>query len=93
MGYGFRIRNELFFRQNKKCYLCGAEMTMKTGKQNTCTVDHVVPQCRGGKEIKGACWYCNNRKGNLSAEEYLALIGRGAYYRCVLVKKKDEGQT
>lgn len=82
------LRLILFRKQNGVCYLCGHAMTMKKDRHNTCTVDHVVPKSRGGREVKGACNYCNNRKGDKSAQEYMALIGRGAFYVCTLVKRE-----
>jgi hypothetical protein len=51
---------------------CGADLTAET-----LTVDHVIPQSRGGSNDRynkaPACGPCNQEKGSLTAVEYLAV--------------------
>lgn len=72
------VKIKLFKQQEGICYLCNGKMTLTLNKDNSCTIDHVVPQFRGGTEVKGACWKCNNMKGGLSAEEFKARMGWGS---------------
>ena len=60
----WKNRNVLV-RDNYTCVYCGSKEKM--------TVDHVHPQCKGGKDTfentVAACWKCNNRKGDKSLRE------------------------
>ena len=51
------------------CPYCGGEYPL-----NKATIDHVVPQSRGGKSepcnMVWCCKFCNNQKGALTPEEY-----------------------
>lgn len=51
------------------CPYCGEEYPL-----NKATIDHVVPQSRGGKSepcnMVWCCKFCNNQKGALTPEEY-----------------------
>lgn len=65
-------------RQNWKCWWCKLPMTKKQNRENSCTTDHIVPLSRGGprhgtNEV-AACFRCNNLRGDLPAETFLALI-------------------
>lgn len=55
-----------------RCYYCTRPLT-----RDVLSWDHVVPLCRGGdngadNKVR-ACKRCNNRKGPLTAEEFLAV--------------------
>lgn len=54
------------------CFLCGK----KIENMKDCTADHWQPLFLGGKttreNLKPACKECNNRKGSLSPEEFIA---------------------
>jgi 5-methylcytosine-specific restriction endonuclease McrA len=60
----FKLRYEIFKRDNFRCVLCGA-----TGKEVKLEVDHIIPISEGGKTIKSnlrtLCFKCNRGKGNL----------------------------
>jgi len=48
------------------CFYCGGEPN---------SVDHVVPRSRGGKDGKNlvpCCFRCNQMKGNMTLEEFVA---------------------
>lgn len=61
-------RENVFKRDNYTCVYCGSE------NRKTLTIDHVIPQCRGGKDtwenLVTACFKCNQEKNDLSLEEY-----------------------
>lgn len=74
---GRRRAKELFKKQNGRCWLCGKQMTMTRGLDNSCTVDHFIPQSRGGthskKNLRGACRWCNKWRGNRLFSELATL--------------------
>lgn len=49
------------------CHWCGCELVLSSGKHpvpdNTATVDHIIPKCKGGKDVFNnvvlACDLCN----------------------------------
>lgn len=55
-----------------KCYYCGLERRL--------TRDHVIARTKGStgahSNIVGACFWCNNSKGNLSIEEWRLSIAK-----------------
>jgi hypothetical protein len=57
-----------------KCRYCGAWFTA-----DTLAVDHAIPLARGGSQglenLEFPCARCNSRKGGLTPDEYLALLG------------------
>jgi len=61
-------RHSIFERDRNTCQYCG-----KTLPRSQLTLDHVLPQSRGGLEtwenLVVACMRCNVRKGNLTPEE------------------------
>ena len=64
-------RNKAAERQGWHCYYCTTPMVTAV-----CTADHLIPVCRGGTDRKenivAACTKCNNRKREMTAEEYFA---------------------
>ncbi len=56
---------------SKCCHFCQAKLTL-----DTATVDHLVPISRGGSNNASnkalACKDCNNRKGDMTPEEFAA---------------------
>jgi len=58
-------------RDGYRCSYCG--------KKNSLTVDHVVPQCEGGRDVwrnlVASCQSCNNRKDRMSVREFCAQMG------------------
>ncbi len=61
-------REEIFKRDNWKCYYCGEKVT----KENA-TLDHLIPQFKGGKNtkenLKTSCLLCNSIKSGKTYEE------------------------
>lgn len=62
----------------RRCYWCGVRLTRGgTGRPTSATKDHLTPKSRGGnsRENKVPCCYrCNNRKGDMTAEEYVVYL-------------------
>ena len=54
-------------RDGYRCSYCGSPDNL--------TIDHVVPQCKGGptsaENCRTACLSCNQAKGSLSLDEFL----------------------
>ena len=61
-------RENIYRRDNYECVYCG------DGNRKTLTLDHVIPQSKGGKDswdnLVTACRKCNSEKSNLTLEEY-----------------------
>jgi len=58
----------LLKRDNNECQYCGKKLS-----RSSLTMDHVFPECRGGKKtwknIVAACKSCNNKKDNRTPAE------------------------
>jgi hypothetical protein len=61
-------RQNIFKRDGHTCVYCGNRERRKL------TIDHVIPQSKGGKNswdnLVTACFKCNNEKADLSLKEY-----------------------
>jgi len=71
-----QLRAKLSARQGGFCRYCELPMT-RTG--DTCvTIDHFVPKAAGGSDgednLVAACWLCNQRKGSLHGDDFLAIL-------------------
>ena len=64
---GISKRN-LLLRDNRECQYCGERLT-----SGSATIDHIIPQSRGGKtewkNVALCCKACNNRKDNRTPSE------------------------
>lgn len=74
--YGARGRMRNMLRKHGKfCRYCDVEMT-KDIRDRAPSRDHIIPLSRGGPDtfenIAMACRACNEEKGSLTAEEYVA---------------------
>lgn len=62
-------KDNVLKRDNYTCGYCNKSLSSSTG-----TIDHVIPQCRGGKHewtnVVAACKECNCKKDNLSLKEF-----------------------
>lgn len=62
-----KFRAEVFARDGHACFYCGSPMNL--------TLDHVVPQSRGGshdpENLVTACRSCNSSKGAKTPEEWM----------------------
>jgi 5-methylcytosine-specific restriction endonuclease McrA len=66
---GHEVREYLLEKWGRKCAYCGAENT-------PIEIDHIHPRSKGGSDrvsnLTLACRPCNQRKGNLPIEQFLA---------------------
>ena len=61
---------KMYRKQKQECYLCGRHMVLELGKENTATIDHVIPVSITRTMMLGcpernkrlACYSCNQRK-------------------------------
>lgn len=71
------MRVRLAGEQNWKCCWCGCDTIPETKKSNTATIEHVIVQCEGGTDdwenLASACNKCNNKRGSMSASEFMRL--------------------
>lgn len=77
---------DLFNEQCGLCCYCSEKMTLKLGRHNTATVEHILPRSHGGKyhfNIAAACWDCNRKRGNNPLLLYLAERRWPNQYRAV----------
>lgn len=77
------MRDLCFVRQSGRCAYCARELgpppkTSEKVPENSVTLDHIVPTCRGGADdldnVVAACRRCNLLKGSMTAEEFVARI-------------------
>jgi len=65
--FGYEVREYLLEKWGRKCVYCGKENV-------PLEIEHIVPKSRGGSDrvsnLTLACHECNQRKGNLTAEEF-----------------------
>jgi len=86
-------------RQGWLCFYCNCRLIKpgrnNYGRNNIATIDHRTPLCRGGSgELWNkclACAECNSRKGALTVEEYLSVVGEPA--KLLMMKKAIEAQV
>lgn len=61
-------KNHIFLRDNHTCQYCG-----KTANASELTLDHILPQSRGGRSVwenlVTCCKVCNSKKGDLTPKE------------------------
>jgi len=66
---GYEVREYLLEKWGRKCAYCGAENV-------PLEIDHIHPRSKGGSDrvsnLTLACRPCNQRKGNLPVEQFLA---------------------
>jgi hypothetical protein len=80
LGYSVfaKVRRRLAEDAGWRCTYCGVEVIIgAAGGAQLATIEHKIPLSRGGTWKRGnltcACYGCNNRKGNLTVEEFMAL--------------------
>lgn len=66
--YSYNIRNYLLEKHGRKCFYCGKAVTKFE-------VEHMLPKARGGSNsidnLTLSCHDCNQKKGTLTAEEFI----------------------
>lgn len=82
---GVSLKERMYKTQKGRCHYCKRRMThprCKTQSPTQATVDHQWPSSRGGYDRLFnkvlACSACNNRKGDRTAQEFIALINAEA---------------
>lgn len=65
--FGYEVREYLLEKWGRKCAYCGrADVPLE--------IEHIIPKSRGGTDrvsnLTLACHECNQKKGNLTAEEF-----------------------
>ncbi len=67
--FGYEVREYLLEKWGRKCVYCDAEHT-------PLEIDHIHPKSKGGSDrvsnLTIACHDCNQRKGNMPVEQFLA---------------------
>ena len=70
--YGWQLRHYIFARDRWQCQYCDKPHT----KNRTLTLDHIIPESRGGPTVVGnlvtACKRCNTKKTNTPLDAFLA---------------------
>lgn len=65
---GYNIRNYLLEKHGRKCFYCDK-------KVSTFEVEHMIPKAKGGSNridnLTLSCHSCNQKKGTLTAEEFI----------------------
>ena len=65
---GYNIRNYLLEKHGRKCFYCDKEVS-------TFEVEHMLPKAKGGSNridnLTLSCHNCNQKKGTLTAEEFI----------------------
>ena len=68
---GWQLRHYILHRDHRECQCCDKPGT----KKRPLTLDHVIPESRGGPTVVGnlvaACGRCNTKKSNRSLGEFL----------------------
>lgn len=71
-----QMLREMVRRQLNKCHYCQRQMNFINGSKSRATREHLVPKSRGGQDtysnMRAACHRCNNRRGDLPYNVYLA---------------------
>jgi DNA-binding PadR family transcriptional regulator len=66
-------RREIFERDQWTCQYCGEQL-----RPETATLDHFIPQCKGGQgtkeNLRGCCLICNSLKSGKTYEEAAPLL-------------------
>ena len=76
------MRCRLSEAQNWKCCFCGCDTTDERKKKHSSTIEHVKPKSLGGSNewdnLAMSCDRCNNKRGNMPAEEFMELMNESA---------------
>ena len=79
-------RPRIYKRDNYECVYCGCD------NRKTLTLDHVIPQSKGGKDawdnLVTACKRCNSEKSNLTVDEYGKAIPKPSRPHYLMMMKK-----
>lgn len=75
---------ELMIEFNRHCCYCGLRVYYSDYKgRPMASPDHMIPRSRGGgigiANLVLSCWNCNNRKHDMTSEEYLYYLENGEW--------------
>lgn len=74
------LRHRLAEAQNWRCCYCGDPMHPYDGTKKSASIDHVIPQSKGGGDnwfnLVAACLDCNLKKGDSDGFLFFELIHR-----------------
>jgi 5-methylcytosine-specific restriction endonuclease McrA len=71
---GPRRKAKKIRKKTGRCYYC--RTPFDNSPKHRKTRDHVIPQSKGGTKTVACCWLCNNRKGDMSAEQFFKILER-----------------
>lgn len=75
-----KLARALFHKQKNLCHYCKINMTLRRGTSTMVTVDHIHPKSQGGTthghNTVGACFACNNAKGDMPYEDFKRVVER-----------------
>lgn len=89
MSWGSKVRQRVnvYRRENGRCFYCDDPVSLETHTpgvpfpHHMATVDHIIPKCEGGTRSERnavcACWRCNNKRGNMPADQFLIMMYEG----------------
>ena len=76
VGLNAYWRSRMSEAQNHRCCWCYCLTTDERNKNNSSTLEHVLPVSKGGKNhpdnFAMACYECNNKRGFKPVEQFMA---------------------
>lgn len=76
---GRQMKNAILKRDNNRCYICNEKVftNLEQDNINCATLDHIIPQAKGGQStmtnLKCCCKFCNNIKADAELTKELVL--------------------
>lgn len=74
------LRTKAAEAQNWRCCWCGVKTVAESGFSNSATLEHVIPRGKGGDHTPDntvmACSFCNNRRSDISVEDYIPIANK-----------------
>lgn len=87
----FRCRMEWYTKGQRRCHCCGIQMVWQGQNNNSATVEHLVPESKGGtlhpKNLLVVCKMCNSKRGAIDWVEWV--IGNDLPKRDWLISKYE----
>ena len=88
----FRCRVEWYLKGQRRCHCCGIQMVWQGQEKNSATVEHLVPESKGGtlhaKNLLVVCKSCNSKRGAIDWVEWV--IGNDLPKREWLIRKYED---
>lgn len=87
----FRCKVEWYKKGQRRCHCCGIQMVWQGENNNSATVEHLVPESKGGtlhhQNLLIVCKSCNSKRGNIDWVEWV--IGNDLPKRDWLIQKYE----